>query len=120
MISSLGMVSSVWGTQVTHLSLLFAFFCVNFFNYLFLDRGEGREERETNIQARDTSIGCLLHAPKWGPRLTATQACALTGNGTSNLPAHRGVLSPVSHTSHGYVLNFFVSTYLDLRFSDEC
>ena len=38
------------------------------FIYLFLERGEGREKgRETLICERD--IGCLSHAPNWGPGL---------------------------------------------------
>ena len=32
-------------------------------NYLFLERGEGRKRQ------RETSMGCLSHAPKWGPSL---------------------------------------------------
>ena len=34
----------------------------------------------------------------------ATQACALTGNQTSDSLVHRPVLNPLSHTSQGRVL----------------
>ena len=39
------------------------------FIYLFSEKEEGREkERARNIDVRrETSIGCLLHAPYWGP-----------------------------------------------------
>ena len=39
---------------------------------LLLERGEGREEdgeEEKQQCARETSIGCLLHTPNWGPGL---------------------------------------------------
>ena len=36
-----------------------------------------------------------------------TQACALTGNRTSNLSVCRLVLNPLSHTSQGIRGNFF-------------
>ena len=42
----------------------------------------------------------LLVHPQLGTYPT-TQACALTGNGTSNASVHRTVLSPLSHTSQG-------------------
>ena len=65
----------------------------NFFKdfiYLFLDRREG---------GRETSVcGCLLHAPHWGPS-PSSQACALTGNRTSDHLVHSLVLNPLSHTS---------------------
>ena len=48
-------------------------------------------------------IGCLSHAPNWGLGHT-TQACALTGNRTTNLSVHRLALSPLSHTSQGFFL----------------
>ena len=35
-----------------------------------------------------------------------TQACALTGNQTSNLLVHRPVLNPLSHTSQGNKCSF--------------
>ena len=44
--------------------------------------------------------GCLSDAPYWGP--DATQACALTGNLTSDPLVCRPVLNPPSHTSQGY------------------
>ena len=69
---------------------LFLRFC------LFLDRGEGREkEKERNI-----NVWLPLTHPKWGT-WPATQACALTGNQTSNTLVHRPVLNPLSHTSQG-------------------
>ena len=39
-----------------------------FYLFLFLERGEGREG-EKHQRVRDKSIGCLSHAPNWGPGL---------------------------------------------------
>ena len=64
--------------------------------YLFLERREGREKkRERNI-----SVWLPLMCPLLG-MWPATQACALTGNRTSNPLVHRLALSPLSHTSQG-------------------
>ena len=66
------------------------------FVYFFLQRGERREEkRERNI---------IIWLPLVCPHLgtwSVTQACALMGNRTSNLPVHKLVLNPLSHTSQG-------------------
>ena len=59
---------------------------------------EGREkERERNI-----NVWLLLTHPLLGTWPT-TQACTLTGNRTSNPLLHRMALSPLSHTSQGYM-----------------
>ena len=64
--------------------------------YLFLHRGEGREKEESNI-----NVWLPLTWPPLGTR-PATQACALTGNRTSDPLVHRPVLNPLSHhTSQG-------------------
>ena len=66
------------------------------FIYLFLERRDKREkERERNI-----NVWMPLVCPLQGTWPT-TQACALTGNGTSNPLVHRLALSPLSHTSQG-------------------
>ena len=44
--------------------------------------------------------GCFSRAPYWGT-WPVTQACALTGNQTSDLLVHRPMLNPLSHTSWG-------------------
>ena len=62
-----------------------------FFKILFLDRGEGRERNLAWLP---------LMRPLQGTWPT-TQACALTGNGTSDPLVHRPALSPLSHTSQG-------------------
>ena len=68
----------------------------------FLERGEGTEkERE-----RNTDPLPLAH-PQSGTWL-ATQACAPTGNGTSDSPVCRTTPNPLSHTSQGYA--FFLLT----------
>ena len=38
----------------------------------------------------------------------ATQACALTGNRTSDLSVCRLALNPLSHTSQGWIVQFFI------------
>ena len=70
-----------------------------YFIYFFLERGERREtERE-----RDISAWLPLPQPPLGTWPT-TQACALTGNRTSNTVVRRLVLNPLSHTTQGVLL----------------
>ena len=64
--------------------------------YLFLERGEGRDkERERNID-----VWLPFRHPLLGT-WPATQACALTGDRTSDPLGHRLALNPLSHTSQG-------------------
>ena len=55
--------------------------------------------------------GYLSCTPKWGVQSpgSTTQACALTGNGTSDPLVHRPVLSPLSHTSQGCIFNLQIA-----------
>ena len=70
------------------------------FIYLFLERGEGREQRR-----RETSMcGWLPLACHQLGTWPATQACALTGNQTSDPLVHRLALNPLSHTSPGQII----------------
>ena len=80
------------------------------FIYLFLERGEGKEkERERNI-----SVWLPLTCPPPGTWPT-TQACALTGNWTSDSPVRRPTLNPLSYTSQGcFVL--FIITHVTIYF----
>ena len=73
--------------------LVLSFFLRIFLKTLFLDRGE--KERERNIHVWLP----LLH-PQLGTWST-TQACALTGNGTSDPLVHRPALNTLSHTTQG-------------------
>ena len=71
-----------------------AFIFLKDFTYLFLERGEGRErERERNI-----NVWLPLTQPLLGT-WPATQACALTGNGTCDPSVCSPVLNPLSRTS---------------------
>ena len=64
------------------------------FMYLFLERGGGREkERERNI-----NVWLLLSHPPLGTWPT-TQACALTGNQTSDPLVLKPALNLLSYTS---------------------
>ena len=65
-----------------------------FFKILFLERGSGGE-RERNINVWLPFERPLLRT--W----PATQACALTGNQTSEPLVRRPALNPLSHTSRG-------------------
>ena len=67
------------------------------FMYLFLERGR---EGERNI-----SVWLPLTRPLLGTWVT-TQACALTGNQTSDPLVHKLALNPFSHTSWDYVVSF--------------
>ena len=65
------------------------------FIYLFLERGEGKEkERE-----RRGTLTCPFLGT-WPP----TQACALTGNQTSDPLVCRSALNPLSCTNQGMIL----------------
>ena len=74
---------------------------------LFLEKGIGKEkERERNI-----SVWLSLMHPLLGTWPT-TQACALTGNWTSNPLVHRPALNPLSHTNQGtWVFFLMVHVY---------
>ena len=68
-----------------------------FKDFIFLDRGEGRE--------RNITVWLPLTCPllrTW----PATQACPLTGNWTSNPLIGRLAFYPLSHTSEGIFFNF--------------
>ena len=83
------------------LNLVVYFLFFKDFIYLFIDRGEGKEkERERNI-----SVWLPLVRPVLGT-WPAPQACALTGNRTSDPLVCRPVLNPLSHTSQGYLFTF--------------
>ena len=66
------------------------------FIYLFLERGEGREKE----WERNLSVWLPRMCPLLGTWPT-TQACALTGNQTSDPLVCRPALNPLSHTSQG-------------------
>ena len=75
-------------------SFLLLFF-KRLFIYLFIDRREGREkERKRN------NVWLPLMHPQLGT-WPATQACALTGNRTSDPLLLRLVLNPLNHTCQG-------------------
>ena len=82
----------------------FFFFFLRF--CLFLERGEGREkEGERNID-----VWLPLVHPQLEIRHT-TQACALTGNRTSDPLVCRSALNPLSHTSQSNT--FLIDTLID-------
>ena len=66
---------------------------------------EGEREGEKYLCVRDTSTGLSLAHLQLG-MWPAIQACALTGNPTSDLSVHKLVLNPLSHTSQGDCQNF--------------
>ena len=66
--------------------------------YSFIYRGGREGERERNI-----NVWLPLSCPLVGTR-PATQAHALTGNGTGDPLVGRQALNPLSHTSQGYLL----------------
>ena len=84
----------------------FYFFSLKKNIYLFLGRREGWEKRrETN-----TNMWVPLKRPLPGT-CPATQACALTGNQTSDPLVCRLVLNPLSHTSQGVCWKFSTLQY---------
>ena len=75
--------------------------CFSFFKdfiYLFLKQKGRKEEREGEKHQCVVSSG----APPTGT-WPATQACALTGNGSDDLSVCRPALSLLSHTSQGFI-----------------
>ena len=95
--------------------LLVSFFLKKDFIYLFLERGEGKEkEKERNI-----NVWLPLSCPLLGT-WPATQSCALTGNRINDLLVCRPAISPLSHTSQGYVafsFSFFKKNLLLFNYS---
>ena len=86
------------------LSIVF-FFSFFISIYLFLERGEEKEkERKRNIH-----VWLPPMHPPLGTQPT-TQACAPTGNWTSNPLGCRPELNPLSHTSQGF---FFFKSVLE-------
>ena len=75
--------------------VLWSFFKIDFI-YLFLDGGRGRETSTCERNIYRSPLVRLL--PGTWP---TTQACALTGNRTSDLLVFRPALNPLSHTSQG-------------------
>ena len=73
-------------------SSLFYFF-KKYFIYLFLERGEGKE------RGRESSIGCLSHAPNWGPGLQPRHVPWPGINPTTQVAGR--ALNPLSHTNQG-------------------
>ena len=71
---------------------------------------------EGRKRGRETSMcGCLSHTPTAGT-CPPTQACALTENWTSNPLVHSPALSPLSHTSQGYVIWLLSYSVLSISF----
>ena len=73
-----------------------------FFKILFLERGERKEKERERNKNMWLPLTCSL--PGTWP---AMQACALTGNRTSNPLVCRPLPYPLSHTSQGQTLSFF-------------
>ena len=82
-----------------------SFFLLRF--YLFISRERGWEG-EGEGEKHQLAASCTPPTP--GTRPTA-QACALTGNGTSDHLVHRPAPNPLSHTSQGHVVPLPVITY---------
>ena len=78
-------------------------FFLRFYLFIFREGGGREKERERNI-----NVWLPLVHPLLGTWPT-TQACALTGNWTSNPLVHRPALNPLSHTSQGWRTSFNIS-----------
>ena len=86
--------------------------CFKFYLFIFRE-GEGRKkEKERNINMWEKNISQLLLTGQLGTWPT-TQAYTLTRDRTSDLSAHRPMLSPLSHTSQrcSFTLTFFLFIY---------
>ena len=67
-------------------------------------RREGGRGEEHQCE-RETPISCLSYAPHLGTE-PATQACALTGNQTSDLLLCQTMANQPSHTGQDYIEYF--------------
>ena len=77
------------------------YFKKDFIHLFFERKGEGERKRGRETLMCERYIDWLsLARPQLGTWPT-TQACALTGNQTSDLLLRRPVLNPLSHTSQG-------------------
>ena len=93
---------TTWVCMPKQYSFTCLFWTFYLFVCLFLESGKGREkESKRNINVWLPLMCCPLGT--W----PATQACALTGNRTSDPLFCRPVLSPLSYSSQGPVLNFY-------------
>ena len=99
-------ITSVWLLAKYFTSLIFIFLKRDFI-YLLLER-EKEEERERNI-----NVWLPLTCPLLGTWPT-TQACALTGNWTSDPLVHRPVLNPLSHTRVPVLFFKIIKRHLNL------
>ena len=73
-----------------------------------------REGKGGRKRGRETSMcGCLSRPPPLLGTWAITQACALTGNRTSNPLVRRLTLNPLSHTSQGWSCVFIPLHLLD-------
>ena len=87
-------------------------FCHYLFVCFYFERdGKGRRKRERNISVWLPLAHPLLRT--W----PATQACALTGNQTSDPVVHRPSLNPLSHTSQvsHFLFYVFAISYFSIR-----
>ena len=75
-----------------------------FFYFIFFQRENKERERkeETHRCERETSIGCLSHAPQTRDE-PATQVRVLTGNRTDDLSSHRMTCNQMNHTGQGMI-----------------
>ena len=78
-------------------------------HYLFYFQTEQKGGRETSM------CGCPSCAPTLGAQ-PATQACAPTGNRTSDPLVRRLALNPLNHTSQGWVNFFFLQQMVFHKF----
>ena len=95
--------------QIFSSSLWLILFSYKYFlKIFFIFRARGREgdrEGEKRRCVRETLISCPSRAPHPGSEC-ATQACALTGNRTSDLPLCGTTLSQLSHAGHSKIKYF--------------
>ena len=79
----------------------FFLFKKNYFRFYLLlveEKGGRKRSRETLMCESYIQLVASHKPPVWGT-WPATQACALTGNWTSNILVHRPALDPLCHTA---------------------
>lgn len=81
--------------------------------YVFMCRERWREG-EKHLHARETSIGCPLCAPSWGPGLHTSMCFAWNWNSQGQLSLCGTAPNPLSHASQDKIFLFLMSSILSI------
>ena len=105
---------SLQHSSIHHIYIHIYTFYIYYIYRIILERGEGREkERERNI-----NVWLPLARPQLGTWPT-TQACALTGDQTSDFLVCGSTINPLGQTSQGYFWWFPYNLQTSIYFTPQ-